>query len=118
MSQSRIYTVVCIAVDEDPPFSVDIEKNETVDQLKKLIKLKRSDLFANIDPNTLSLYHVDLAEDDNLVTKVNEKLEGRLTPLSTASGLVDIFGSSTPKGETIHIIVQPPKCGAWTDVLS
>jgi len=67
MSQLDIYRVFCIVVDEKIPFEVQVKKDETVSRLKDLIKEKGSNTFANIDPTLLSLYHVNLADDENLV---------------------------------------------------
>jgi hypothetical protein len=107
MSQSDVYTVFCIVVGEDVPFCVEIERSRAVDWLKELIKKERSNIFADIDSNFLDLYHVDIADDDELVTKVKaHPLDDSKLPATKS--LIDVF-PATPKADTVHFIVNPSK---------
>ena len=117
MAHSEIYTVFCIAADEDVPFSVEIDKNKTVDQLKKLIKEERGDLFANIASNFLDLYQVDIPDDDHLDEMVNKKPQGGLKPLRPSEEMANVFSEGLKKG-TVHILVQARSGGKSTDELS
>jgi len=117
MAHSEIYTVFCIAADEDVPFSVEIDKNKTVDQLKQLIKKARNDLFANIASNFLDLYQVDIPDDDYLDEMVNKKLQGGLNPLKPSKKLVAIYPAGLQE-DTVHMLVQLRSRGKSTDGLS
>jgi len=105
MSQSDIYTVFCILLGQKVPFSVKVEKEKTVGHLKYLIKTQRN-AFAGIEAGFLDLYHVDFAEDSDLVAKVEAHPLDSELPVT--SRLIDIF-PATPKGGTIHFIVKPSK---------
>ena len=70
MSQPDIYTVGCLVIGEDVPFTVEIAKSELVGVLKQLIKEKDPDTFAGIEVNFLDLYHVEITDDDELVANV------------------------------------------------
>jgi len=117
MAESEIYTVFCLVAGEDVSFPVEIDKNKTVDQLKKLIKEERGDLFANIASNFLDLYHVDLPDDDDLDQNVNKELERKPKALKPTEKLAKIFKDG-PIEEKVHIIVQPPRSGKSTYRLS
>jgi Crinkler effector protein N-terminal domain len=111
MSQSDTFTILCIVVGEDVPFYIDIEKSKTVDWLKVLIKEKKSSVFADIDPNCLDLYHVDIADNDELVAKVTGyPLDDSKLPATTA--LTNVF-PATPKADTVYFIVNPSKLHGW-----
>jgi len=88
-------------VGEKVPFKVQIKKDETVGRLKKLIKYGRNDIFANTGPNFLDLYHVDLAEDDNLAANVNKELKRQQNPLQVTKKLTDVFGGAPNEGGNI-----------------
>jgi len=105
MSQSDIYTVICIIFGEKNPFEIKIEKNETVGLLKKLIKEENANL-AGIDTKFLDLYHVDIAEDDSLVTNV--KAHPLDSKLPVTASLIEIF-PDTPEKHKVHFIVKPSK---------
>jgi Crinkler effector protein N-terminal domain len=114
MSQSDIYTVLCIVIGEDVPFSVEIEKSKIVSQLKDLIKEKRTDVFANIGSNLLDLYHVDIPDapkEDLMASMRAHPLDSR-GPLLATTRFTNIF-PGTPKDDTIHFIVKPSKLHGW-----
>jgi hypothetical protein len=107
MSQSNIYTVFCVVVGDYIPFPIEIEKSKTVGWLKGLIKQEMSKLFADIDSNSLNLYHVDIADDRQLVAKVKAYPldDSNLRPTRL---LTSIF-PAPPKPDTVHFIVNPSK---------
>ncbi|KAF9191507.1 hypothetical protein BGZ51_007221 [Haplosporangium sp. Z 767] len=90
-------------------FLVNISSDETIDQLKKLIKFKKSPEFDDIAANNLTAWCVmiPVAEDaeDEIFTidKVDAKrlLKGKET-------LSEAFKSGVPE-DTIHIIIERPK---------
>ena len=117
MSQPEIYTVICIVVGEGAPFRVEIEKNKIVDQLKDLIKEKKSNTFADIDANLLMLYHVEIAAGEDMLKKVEDEMSKKPTTLDPTMEIADVF-SETPRKRTVHILVQPPRSGKSTYRLS
>jgi hypothetical protein len=107
MSQSDIYTILCIVVNEDVPFYIEIEKGKTIDWLKVLIKKKKSTVLAGIDPDFLDLYHVDIPDDEKLVAKVKaHPLDDSKLPATT---VLTNFLPATPKADTVYFIVNPSK---------
>lgn len=111
MSQSDIYTIICIVAGEDVPFCVEIEKSKTVGWLKALIKEKRTNVFADIDVNFLDLYHVDIPNDEELVVRLKaHPLDD--SKLRATKPLTDVF-PATPKADTVHFIVNPSKLHGW-----
>ncbi|KAF9178796.1 hypothetical protein BGZ50_007463 [Haplosporangium sp. Z 11] len=89
-------------------FSVKIASDETVDDLRKLIKTKYAVEFKDVDANDLTLWQVSIPvteDDDELPIKLdalNEKK--KLEPIDDLS---DVFVEKLPK-DSIHIIVQRP----------
>ena len=105
MSQSDIYTVFCISVDEGRAFPIKIEKNETIGWLREVIKEKEPKIFANADSEYLDLYHVDIAEDINLMADVKAYPLDSKSPVQTTASLIEIF-PDTPERHKIHFIVK------------
>jgi hypothetical protein len=117
MAQSEIYTVFCIAVGENVAFPVEIDKDKTVGQLKKLIKEEKPTAFAGIDANLLDLYRLGFPSR-NLSQSMNSLQLEQLQRLEDVTEpLEDVF-QGAPKTRTIHILVQPPRSGKSTDGLS
>jgi hypothetical protein len=103
MSGSNIYTILCLVLGEDVPFSVKVGKNEIVDELKKLIKKEIPDTFAGIESKFLDLHRVDIADDDEL--EANAKAHPLGPPLRPSMPLNEIF-PGTPEGRKVHFIVK------------
>jgi hypothetical protein len=102
--RERLYTVFCIDLGGDVPFHI-IERNKTVAELKELLKEKNCVPFADIESTSLDLYHVDIADNDQLVTKMKaHPLDSRLQ----ATKLLTSIFSATPKANTVHFIVNHP----------
>jgi hypothetical protein len=108
MSQSDIYTVFGVVWGEGDPFCVQIQKSDTVIQLKKLIK-EENTVFANLDAKFLDLYHVDIPDDKREVLMARVLAESLDTPLLASRTLTDIFSATPPKAATIHFIVKSSK---------
>ena len=105
---SQLYTIFCLVLEEKTAFSVKIEKNETVDELKKLVKRERSDVFADIAFVSLELYRVDIADNKNLVANVNKKMERQPTALRGTHKIANMRVGA-PKDKVIHIVVKLSK---------
>ncbi|RHZ56297.1 hypothetical protein Glove_402g59 [Diversispora epigaea] len=95
-------------------FPVKIKKNETVGDLKKVIKMKKPNNFANIDADRLILWKVsipfDLSNDKRNVLEIDSKvdiktvLEGEeLLPIDNIKEHFD-----KPTKKYIHIIIELP----------
>ncbi|KAG8845013.1 hypothetical protein FRB91_002127 [Serendipita sp. 411] len=112
MSQD-IYKVFCIVSDGTTSFSVKIPKNDTVDDLKELIKAKKSNTFSDIDADALTLYHVNITDDDDLERTLDQLFSSGSPPerLKPTRKLSTVF-SGTPPEERVHILVVPPETGS------
>jgi hypothetical protein len=107
-STAPSWEIFCLVVGEDTPFSVEIPSDATVSKLKKAIKAEKA-RFAIIDTDRLVLYHVRIVDDDELVDKVNLRLntQPKLAALRATVELSALF-QETPAKRTVHILVQPP----------
>jgi Crinkler effector protein N-terminal domain len=104
MSQSDIYTILCVVDNEDVAFSVEIDKNEIIGQLKQKI-FKKMATFANMDPESLDLYHVDIPDASRAQLKASVKNERLDSPQLPTKPLIEIFPTG-PKPHTVHFIVK------------
>jgi hypothetical protein len=115
MSTAEIYTILCIIEEQSRAFSVEIASDKIVDQLKKAIKMEKSNMLTRVDADTLDLYHVSIRthDEDNIVTdyvrKAQEEMSKPQLPpeLDPATELVHVFKGPPPKG-TLHILVRLP----------
>jgi Crinkler effector protein N-terminal domain len=60
------WEILCVVVNENIPFPVDIQPDATVDDLKNAIKRKKQPEFDGFAADRLTLYLVNLPNDDNL----------------------------------------------------
>ncbi|KAF9320026.1 hypothetical protein BG003_007388 [Podila horticola] len=92
-------------------FSIKVPSNDTVDDLKKLIKTEKSPAFDDIPADKLTLWRVSIpivpANKHNPI--VLNEIDSP-TELSPADDISDVFEVQQPK-KTIHIIVQRPSQG-------
>jgi len=103
MSQSEIYTVFCIVVDIGRAFPVDIEKDKTIGQSKELIIEKDPKTFADVQSYLFDLYHVDIADDKDMMA--NAKAYPLDSPLPATRRLDRTF-PNTPERHKVHFIVK------------
>jgi hypothetical protein len=97
---------------------VEIDVNETIMLLKKLIKDEHAPSLAHVAANDLTLWMCKIPVDDNLSeTLTNIRFDGtdpsvqRLRPAS--SEISEHFATTLPR-RTIHILVElptPGECG-------
>ncbi|KAF9312447.1 hypothetical protein BG003_006268 [Podila horticola] len=89
-------------------FSIKIPSNDTIDDLKDLIKAKIPDTFNGVDAKDLTLWHVSLpvipANKHKPIAASEIEFKTELDP---TDDLNDVF-EETPPRKTIHIIVQRP----------
>lgn len=106
-SQQEIYTIFCLLVGEDVPFSIKIAKNETVGHSKGLIKEAMKPELDHIDANELDLYYMEITDDSHMTRTVIQRMSENPPRLRVTRKLEDIFDGN-PKEETIYIVVVPP----------
>jgi hypothetical protein len=116
MSGPELYTIHCLIEGEDNGFSVKLDSNETVEELKEAIKIKGGRALADIEARDLELYHVgiltheldDSDVDVDYVAKAREEMRKPQLPPELKNQfreLVEIFKGIPPR-RTLHIIVR------------
>ncbi|KAG9056128.1 hypothetical protein FS842_000220, partial [Serendipita sp. 407] len=99
--------IVCLVLGEEAPFIVTIARNQLVDNLKEAIyNTKRSLSFT--DPNLLTLYKINLPDDDGLLDAVDDMRLNPKPPLRVTKRLSQVF-PAVLKDDTVHILVRPPE---------
>ncbi|KAF9198872.1 hypothetical protein BGZ49_000187, partial [Haplosporangium sp. Z 27] len=90
-------------------FSIKIPLNDTVDDIKKAIKVQKSVAFADVDADMLTLWCVSIPDDDNdndkqpiLLDILPEKKK-----LKATAKLSKVIDTELPE-DTIHIIISNP----------
>ncbi|KAG0047173.1 hypothetical protein BGZ89_005029, partial [Linnemannia elongata] len=109
----NLLTLFCLLDGETTSnaFSVKIPSSDTIDDLKKLIKVEQSPDFDDIAANNLTLWHV--AHPVIAANKHNPILLSAIdspTELDPTDDISDVFLEAPPK-KTIHIIVKRPPPG-------
>ncbi|ORZ18248.1 hypothetical protein BCR41DRAFT_385931, partial [Lobosporangium transversale] len=104
-------TLFCVKEGESlyNAFSIELPSNLTVNALRDELKKKKAPEFDNVAANTLALWQVSIPifqdADDTPIVLDNVPSKKRLLPTSTLS---EAFGKEA-SGETIRVLVQPPK---------
>jgi hypothetical protein len=101
------YTIFCVVLNENRPFSVEVPRDVTVDQLRKSIKAEMG--MSASYANNLTLYLVNTPDDDNLTKNLKQKLTVQ-PPLRATNALSALFPEA-PAKNTIHILVRPLNIG-------
>jgi hypothetical protein len=106
-------TIWCVLADETTLFSIEIERNKTVDTLKKKIREKRKNTLANIDAARLELYYVEILDFDKMAPN-DKKMNIRdclktKTEMDPRTKLADVFGDEVK--DEAYIIAQFPISG-------
>lgn len=93
-------------------FSVGTQSTKTIDDLKELIKTKKSPEFDDIAADKLTLWRVSIQifDDDEVPILLNNVTYKDKKKLSPVTRLYKVFPGALPE-ETIHIIVQRPPPG-------
>jgi hypothetical protein len=105
-----IYTISCIVFGENRLFSVKIQENATVEELKEAIKAEKG-MFASVSANRITLYPVNiLIEGDDLdMSKVRAQIAVlHLSEQMRPSLKLHEYYSAAPPEKMLHILVQPP----------
>ncbi|KAG8753283.1 hypothetical protein FRC14_006191, partial [Serendipita sp. 396] len=90
-------------MDRDSP----MDQHSLVDDLKEAIYNKKRSLSFT-DPNLLTLYGINLPDDDGLLDPVDDMRLNPKPPLRVTKRLSQVF-PVVLKDDTIHILVQPPE---------
>ena len=86
-------------------FPVNINKEQLVGQLKKVIKAEKQNDFAGVDADKLKLWNVTIPDDrDDLLS--NLTLQNQTELLATRD-IGDYWTEKLPK-RSVHVIVKPP----------
>lgn len=103
---------LCCLVEGDSKeeaFEVKLEKNNSVNDLKKKIKEEQPNSFVNIDAKNIVLWEVNVSTVDE-TTEVNivlNDIQEKLKLSSPTKKIGNIFTESIPD-DSIHIIVKLP----------
>ena len=93
------------------PFPVTINTDETVDDLKKAIKLENAPRLDDIAAHELTLYKVSIPDDDNLLQTLSDMMlnvgDGCVTKLRATTRLSKVFPDGV-EDEHVHILAQKP----------
>ena len=100
--------LICWVYGDMNPFSVEISRQKIVDQLKQAIVAKKPNRFHGIDAESLTLWKVEIPDDDDAV-KQNFEFKGS-DILRPSSEIGDYFEGYPPK-RRIHIIIRAPEPG-------
>jgi hypothetical protein len=101
----------CLVVGELSPFAVIVDSNILVSQFKKAIYQERPSLPV-ADYTFLSLYKVDLPDDDDLTEVVEQlTLEPKMA-LKATKRLSSVFLEPLEL-ERVYILIQPLALGKW-----
>jgi hypothetical protein len=102
------WTLFCIVINGESAFPVDIRSDKTVGALKEEIKKKKEHDFAGFDADRLTLYLINLPDDDDLAKNVKQPITIKpLTPLKATKQVGDLLPNG-PIKETVYILVQTP----------
>ena len=115
--QMEEYTLNCLVPGAKDTFSVKIKKDQSVDDLKKVIKKKNEPRFNHFDADELTLHQINVdvsneSEYVNIMLEVSQPgyvfiPKKKLHPMQEISEHFE--DSDPPKRKTIHILVEPPQ---------
>ena len=97
-------TINCCVVGTHDTFSVEIDRNKNIIQLKDAIKEKKITEFYNVDSDKLNIWKVEIREIgelNNLILHNDDQLRGEMRKISS-------YFTDEPLHNYIHLIVRPP----------
>ena len=107
------FTLYCVVEGESTSFPVEISSDKSIGQLKKAIKLEKSNDLRDVDADKLTLWKVSIP-----VIAANKHQPVLLSAIDSPTeiedptdDIADVFTKTPPK-KTIHIIVQRPSGNA------
>jgi Crinkler effector protein N-terminal domain len=106
--QPAHWKIFCVVAKQNRPFSVDIQPDATVDDLKKAIKTAKQATFDHFDADSLDLFKVDVPALDLIKdSKLIDGLDLTSMIMDPVFELRDYYSEPPPK-YTIHVLVQDP----------
>jgi Crinkler effector protein N-terminal domain len=113
--------LMCLVLPDDKPYEhavqVDIDDDDTVANLKKLIKDEHASLLDEVDSCDLVLWKCSglLGDDDNLEQTLKtirfDGSDDRVVRLKALQRISQLFGDEDLSKEPIHILVEVPTLG-------
>ena len=97
------YKLFCSIEGTSTDFSVTIDANETIDDLKKRIKYENAPDLNDINPAKLKLWKVEIP-DDQEIDFSSLAPEDELKPTRR----INRYWEATPPEEHVHVLVKPP----------
>lgn len=98
------HTIFCIIEGDNRIFPVKISSNEAVGSLKKAIKEEMPLTLSGIEAHSLTLYLVNVLEEE---LNVEDEMNKRPKALPVSSKLSQLFDPE-PAAHTVHIIASLP----------
>ncbi|KAG0043615.1 hypothetical protein BGZ90_009029, partial [Linnemannia elongata] len=95
-------------------FPVEIESSKTIDDLKNLIKTKKTLRFDDVAAHKLTLWRVAIPDSDDAIPIFVDDVPENEKKKLRATNKVSVVGAALPE-DTIHIIVQRPPSATKRD---
>jgi hypothetical protein len=93
-------------------FPVDIEKDQLVGHLKKVIKAEQPQTFANVDAKDIKLWKVEIGGDhDDQLRNLTLLDQDELLAIND----IGDYWTEKPLKKHIHVLVEPPETTATSD---
>lgn len=104
--QQAMWDIFCVVANNHVPFPITIQSSKTVGILRRAIFDEVPHRFTNLDVIDLTLYLVNIPDDDNLVSNLQSITLP--APLKSTEELSQAFEDSLEK-RTVHILVKVPE---------
>ncbi|GBB87659.1 hypothetical protein RclHR1_14120004 [Rhizophagus clarus] len=98
-------TLWCIARGSTTAFKVTAGMDNDLSDLRELIRNKKPNDFANVDPNNLILWHVNIGQ--NVINTINDNMLNNNNKLLISGNMVGVTFHEL-RGTNIHIVIGTP----------
>ncbi|UZO10896.1 uncharacterized protein OCT59_002474 [Rhizophagus irregularis] len=113
-----IITLFCLIEGNLPAdnyaFPIDISQELSVGVLKQKIRESKPNDLANIDFNNITLWQVDLPDDNDDV--IHEFRSHKSTKKMRATRKIGFYWPETPSEQVIHVIIELPRVPSHTSI--
>ena len=96
----HLYKLFCMVENNSIPFSVDTSADDTVDDLKKIIKSEKPNALQSIDANQLMLWKVDKPRQE---IKTDELTDDKI--LDPTWSISDYWDQEPPT-KRVHVFIR------------
>jgi len=103
--------------DRNQIFSVEIANNKSISALRDAIKEKKKPQLDHVTADSLHLWDVSIADDDDGFEEKVSKVVREQTKLSPVDQLSDVFSGELVR-KHVHIVVKSPRIGEWKQLVS